>query len=110
MTNANSQLIVVKCKNCGKLYVPPKYMCTECENSEFEEVNLSGKGKITTTIRTAPLGFEDQAPYEVVIIRLDEGINVPARIVSSEGKKSKIDDEVSFVKKEGTAHWFKIIR
>ena len=88
-------------------------MCTACNGTEFEEVPLGGKGKVltTTTIRIPPLGFEDQVPYDVVVIQADEGLNMPARITNNEEEnRSKIDDKVSFVKTEGGVHWFEIIR
>jgi uncharacterized OB-fold protein len=105
-----SRLTAVKCQNCGKVYIPPKYICPECESTEFTDITLSGKGKVLTytTIRVPPLGFEEQAPYHIAIILLDEGINVPARISNGEGKTPKIEDEVSFVKKEGGAYWFRL--
>jgi len=102
------QLTAIECVNCGKLYIPPKYMCPECGNSEFKKVALSQKGKVLTytTIRVPPLGFESQAPYHVGIVELDRGIKLTCRIISPGGKPPDIGDEVSFVKKDNGAYWF----
>jgi uncharacterized OB-fold protein len=111
MGDTHGQLTAVKCGVCGTLYVPPKYLCPEDGTDQFTEVPMSGQGEILTytTIRIASLGFEDQVPYDIAIIRLEEGINITARIISQEGKQIKIGDKVSFVKKEEGAHWFRIV-
>lgn len=73
------------------------------------ETVSSGEGEILTytTIRVPPAGFEDQAPYDICVIRLSEGINVTARIVAQEGGKGpEIGDRVSFLRNEEGANWF----
>lgn len=111
MGDSHYRLMAVECGVCGKLYIPPKYLCPEDGANQFTEVPLSGQGEILTytTIRVPSLGFEDQAPYDIAVIRLKEGINLTARIISQEGEELDIADKVSFVKKEGGAHWFRIV-
>jgi uncharacterized OB-fold protein len=101
----------VECKGCGILYIPPKYMCSECGGTEFIEVPLSGEGTILThtTIRVPPLGFEDQAPYDVAVIKLDDGINLTTQIISQGEKRPKVDDRVLFVEKTNGAYRFRLI-
>jgi uncharacterized OB-fold protein len=110
MGNIPEQLTVVKCKGCGQLLVPPKYMCPECGNSEFTEVALSGNGQILTytTIRVPPLGFEDQVPYDIAVLQLDEGIKLTARIATQGEERPKIGDKVSFINKDRGAYWFRL--
>jgi uncharacterized OB-fold protein len=111
MGDTHNQLTAVKCEVCDALYVPPKYLCPVDGANQFAEVPLSGQGEILTytTIRVPSLGFEDQVPYDIAIIRLKEGINLTARIINQEGEKLNIGDKVSFVKKEGGAHWFRVV-
>ena len=110
MENDSNQLLVIKCRGCDQLFMPPKYICSECGGLEQEEVRLSGKGVISTytTIRVAPSGFEDQAPYDLVVVDLAEKLSVTARLVAEEGKEPEIGAPVSFVKKEGGTYWFKL--
>ena len=110
MGNTVEQLAAIKCKRCGGLFIPPKYLCLECESSEFVEIPLSGWGEILThtTIRVPPLGFEDQVPYDIAVVRLDEGINLTARIATQEGQTPKIGDRVSFVGNKEGANWFRL--
>ena len=110
MSNNQQALTVLKCKACGTSYIPPIYLCPVDDSSDFIETPLSGRGTILshTTIRVPPLGFEDQVPYDIAVIELDEGINLSARIVGDETVRPKIGDGVHFVKKENGAHYFEI--
>jgi hypothetical protein len=106
-----SQVVLAKCKNCGRLFIPPAYMCSDCGSAEFRNVISGGKGKVLsyTTIRVPPLGFQDQAPYEIGVIELREGVNLIARIVASEGDEVRIGESASFMKKDTSgAYWFKV--
>ena len=78
---------------------------------ELQDVPSNGEGKILsyTTVRVAPLGFTDQAPYEIAVVELPEKVNVTARIVVHEGKAVGIGGSASFVKKDTSgAYWFKL--
>jgi uncharacterized OB-fold protein len=110
MGNTVGELMAVRCSSCGKLFIPPKYLCPECGSSEFVETPLSGQGKILThtTMRVPPSGFEDQVPYDIAVIRLDEGINLTARIATQECQVPKIGDKVSFICKKKGANWFRL--
>jgi len=110
METDSNQLIAIKCRGCDQLFMPPRYICPECGGSEQEEVRLSGKGVVSTytTIRVPPSGFEDQVPYDLVVVDLAEKLSVTGRLVAEEGKKPDIGTPVSFVKKEGGTYWFKL--
>ena len=49
----------------------------------MEDYKLSGKGEIVThtIIHVAPEAFEEQVPYPIAIIKLDEGPQITAQIV-----------------------------
>ena len=72
-----------KCASCGKIYFPPRLVCTACRSREFQPVTLSDRGKILTytVIRVAPSQFTDQAPYAVGIVELNDGVRLTAQIV-----------------------------
>lgn len=63
------------CNACGYKTFPPRADCPECMSGDFSFRECSGKGKIYTFTRTeaAPTGFEDVAPYTVVVVELDDG-------------------------------------
>lgn len=49
----------------------------------MEPFQFSGRGVVEsfTIIRVAPKGFEDQTPYTVGIIKLEEGASISGQIV-----------------------------
>ncbi len=64
-----------KCRKCGNLYVPPKADCVECLDDDMEWVELSGDCTLHTytTIHASPSGFEDIAPYTLLVVDVKEG-------------------------------------
>jgi hypothetical protein len=71
----NNQLLGLKCRTCSAITCPPKMNCQECAGSELEVVELSGAGEIKTFTHTfvAPLGREDEVPYVMALVELEEG-------------------------------------
>ena len=86
-----------RCLSCNKIQFPERQICPECGSNENEIFKLSGKGKLSTftIIRVAPEGFEDQAPYAVGIVELEEGIRVMGQITDCEPEKLKIGDRLT---------------
>lgn len=87
-----------KCVNCGKVYFEKKGLC-ECGSLEFTEFESVGKGKIIsfTQIHASPTAFEEQTPYCVGIIELDEGARVTGQIIDCEYEDLEIGKEVEAV-------------
>ena len=70
-----NRLLGLKCNACGAITVPPKMVCRQCTGTDLEVVQLKGKGKIRTftTVFVAAEGREDEVPYTIVMVELDEG-------------------------------------
>ena len=70
-----NKLLGLKCKECGAITVPPKMACRKCSSPDMEIVELTGKGKIQTftTVNVTSEGREDEVPYIIVMVELDEG-------------------------------------
>jgi uncharacterized OB-fold protein len=81
-----------QCKDCGKVFFPPRLVCDKCKSREFETINLSREGKVVTftIIRVAPSQFVDQAPYSVAIVELKEGVKICTQIADCELDDIKI--------------------
>lgn len=88
-----------KCKNCEKVWFPPRLICPNCKGKKFELLRLKDKGKIVTftTIRVAPAEFAVETPYPVAIVELDDGVRVTAQVVDCEIQDIKIDKRVQIV-------------
>ncbi|MFH1130413.1 MAG: Zn-ribbon domain-containing OB-fold protein [Pseudomonadota bacterium] len=71
----NGRLMGSVCKKCGYMTFPPVADCPKCMAGEFEFKEYTGKGKVFThsTISAAPTGFDDMAPYTIVVVELTEG-------------------------------------
>ncbi len=63
------------CGKCGYQTYPPRADCPECMSPDFSFKEYSGKGVVYTYTKTeaAPVGFDDVAPYTVVVVELEEG-------------------------------------
>jgi uncharacterized protein len=85
-----------KCGKCGKIFFPPRLVCSSCGGRSFEKTTLAQTGKIETftVIHVAPSGFGDEAPYAVGIIKLDDGVKLTAQIVDCDPKSLAIGDPV----------------
>jgi uncharacterized OB-fold protein len=85
-----------KCKKCGYISFPPRLICPQCKNREFEETKLAEKGKVLTftVIRVPPRQFIDQAPYAVGIVELDDGVKLTGQVVDCDFEDLKIGKRV----------------
>jgi hypothetical protein len=88
-----------KCNSCGKVFFPPRLVCSECGNKEFEQVRLSNEGKVVTftTIRVAPKQFSRETPYTVAVIELDGGVRVTAQVVDCKPEDVAIGKPIRMV-------------
>ena len=87
-----------ECPHCGHYIFPPRDVCPDCAAQARTLFQFSGKGEIYsyTTIQDAPAGYEEQAPYILAIIKLDEGPLVTAQLTDVDGPV-EIGDRVEMV-------------
>ena len=73
-----------RCPKCNWSDFFETKTCPRCR-SELREVLLSGRGKIATftVIRYPPEGFENDAPYIVALVDLENGPRVIGRITAN---------------------------
>lgn len=71
----DGRLMGSRCSTCGSTSFPPRADCAECLGSDFEYVEISGRGTLLTYthIDAAPAGFEDLGAYTIGVIDLVEG-------------------------------------
>lgn len=98
------KMVGQKCKKCGKIGFPPKGVCKYCNASyEFDDVRLSGRGKVHTFVLIgaggAPPEFAEQekagGTYPVAIVELEEGPKVIGQIADVTPKEVSIGMPVS---------------
>jgi len=93
------KMVGQKCKKCGHVNFPPKGVCKYCSaSSDFEEVKLSGLGKVHTFVLIsaggAPPEFAEQekagGQYPVAIVELAEGPKVIGQVADVDPKSIAI--------------------
>ncbi len=90
----SKKLMGSKCKKCNALYVPPRKLCTECNSTELEWIEMSGKGKIAAfscigvgTTFMVNKGYSMKKPYCFSVIKLDEGPMVSGQLIGVDESK-----------------------
>ncbi|MGD6933674.1 MAG: Zn-ribbon domain-containing OB-fold protein [Candidatus Bathyarchaeia archaeon] len=89
---SQGKLMAGKCLKCGKTHLPPRPLCDNCYSTDFEWIQVSGKGKLLTytVIHIAPTAFQSLAPYAIGIIELDGGLKIPGMIQAITQEQLKI--------------------
>jgi uncharacterized OB-fold protein len=88
-----------QCGACDRVFFPPRESCPHCRRKSIgvmNDVKLSGMGEVVTytIIHVGPEDFEDQTPYPIAIIRLEEGPQVTGQIVDTPLEDVKIGMKV----------------
>ena len=70
------------CPHCESKIFPPRDVCPECSGEAKTPYTFSGRGEVYsfTTVRNAPTGFQEGAPYTVAMVKLEEGPMVTAQL------------------------------
>ncbi len=77
------QLVGEVCPKCNGKIFPPRDVCPYCADREAQpHFQFSGRGEVFshTIVHNAPEGYEDQAPYAVALVKLEEGPLVTAQL------------------------------
>lgn len=106
---ARGELIVQKCLDCSNLNMYPRFACPFCQSERLGWHQVSGRGALhsfTVSRIGAPIGFEDELPYALAVVKLDEGVQLLARLVADgdgDWHGYSCDDPVEFVPEGATA-------
>ncbi len=96
-----------RCTGCGHVSFPARAVCPECRSREREPIQLSHRGRVTTStvIRTPPDDLLMEAPYAVALVETPEGAQLMAQVVDCDPEQVLPGMEVSLefrlVRKEG---------
>ena len=92
-------LVGEQCHHCQTKIFPPRDICPDCGNEARDLYKFSGKGEIYsfTTVYEPPAGFEEQAPYSVALVKLEEGPMLTAQLTDFGDSKPEIGMPVEMV-------------
>ncbi len=89
-----------KCVTCSSSYFPPRVVCPKCRRKgKLETVHFKGTGKIYsfTEISSAAEGFEEQVPYVLAVVELDEGARLLGQVVDARKEDVSVGSKVESV-------------
>ena len=103
------RLMLQTCLGCGSQRFPAAPICAKCRDERSEWRASSGRGVIESycTFHKAYWpGFKDDVPYDVIQVRLDEGVQLFSNLVNAKpaiGMRvavvfDRVDDELTLVK------------
>lgn len=92
-------LVGTLCSKCGEKSFPPRQVCPQCGADVDQVYPFNGRGQVFsfTTIYEPPSGFEENAPYTVALIKLEEGPLVTAQLTDLGESKPEIGMPVEMI-------------
>ncbi len=92
-------LVGEECPHCSAKIFPPRDICPECGDEAKDHYQFSGRGEVYsyTTLYNAPAGYEEQAPYTVAMVQLEEGPLVTAQLTDIDVKEPEVGMPVEMV-------------
>lgn len=87
------------CPHCQAKIFPARDVCPECGGEAKTAFKFSGKGEVYsfTTMYSVPSGFEQNAPYTVALVKLEEGPIITAQLTDVGEQEVKIGTPVEMV-------------
>lgn len=77
------ELVVQHCKACGQNIMYPRHLCPFCHADDLSFVQSSGQGvlhSLAVQRLGPPSGFDEDLPYAVGVVKLDDGVQLLARL------------------------------
>jgi uncharacterized OB-fold protein len=91
------ELQIQRCIACRRYYFYPRTACPHCGSTDVTWETVSGRGRLHTYVinhRPAP-GFEDEAPYAIAVVELEEGPRMMANITGVPNTPDQLELDMS---------------
>ena len=88
-----------RCLKCGARIFPPRDVCPHCSEPAYEAFEFGGRGEVYSysTVYHPPAGYEDNVPYTVALVKLEEGPIVTAQLTDVDVDEVRIGMPVEMV-------------
>jgi uncharacterized OB-fold protein len=102
----SGELRIQQCDSCSMWRFPPSGTCPRCLSADYSWQVSAGRGVLWSWIRMHQryfAAFTDRIPYNVAIIKLDEGPRMISSIVTDNPQDLRCGSrvEVVFARKDG---------
>ena len=94
------RLTIQRCRDCGEYQFFPQSYCRKCLSENIDWIEASGKGEVysyTIVHRPPSLTFEEDVPYTVALVELNEGVRLMSNIVEIEPEEVCVGMPVELV-------------
>ena len=94
------ELVLQHCLACDQPWFPPAEACPHCLAQNFEWRTVSGNGKIWSWVQMWQKyfpGFDEEKPYNVALIELDEGPRLFTNLVECDADELHCEMPVEVV-------------
>jgi uncharacterized OB-fold protein len=77
------ELQLQRCRSCDELYFYPRPFCPTCLGDDIAWEVVSGRGTLHSynIVHRPPPGWEEDVPYVIAIVKLEEGPTMMSNVV-----------------------------
>lgn len=93
---AQGELRIQRCDSCSRAIFYPRALCPYCHSEKISWIVASGKGTLYSyTVAHQAFGaFAADAPFNIAIVELEEGVRMMSRIVDAPREQVAIGAKV----------------
>lgn len=94
------ELWLQRCQDCEEFRFYPRTICPHCFSYNTQWTRVSGRGKLysfTVSYRAASPAFQDDVPYNIALIELEEGVRMMSNVVECANEDLRVDMPVEMV-------------
>ena len=98
---AEGNLAIQRCRGCQTLRHPPRPMCGECQSLDWDHINSSGRGTLSSyTVLHHPKfpGFD--YPLIIILVELEEGTRFTSQLLNCAPEAVYFDMPVEMIMHE----------
>jgi len=102
-TQVHAPVTAAKCAKCGTVNYPKRPVCKTCRGEVFEEIAVSGEGKVLTYTDVYALAIDYETRYlRLAIVELDDGLRVTGQLLDEMPKVGKrVKTTIGIVREPG---------
>lgn len=94
---AAHELWIQCCNDCSRHYFYPRRCCPNCGSMEVRWCRVSGRARLHSYVisHLAAPGYEDEVPYTIAVVELEEGPRMTTNIVGIDPDPEKLRLDMS---------------